>query len=535
MRRYSFLAIALLSAFPVISLFAANADQVAVREALRSMLFTVLVGWLVLLAMRLVTGEWSRATLLTAGFVVLFFTYGQTYDLVEGLTLGGVILGRHRWLFPVWGLAGVLWLYWVAIRGRRRSFAVTPLLAAGAVLVVLPLIPVAAQALSALRSVPALPAPVSAQLSPSAGTGLPDIYYIIVDGYGRSDVLKDLYGIDNSSFVDFLESRGFFVASEARSNYSKTVLSLASSVNMRYLNDVIQSQGVESTNRQPLIRMIQNSEVRRTLEAFGYRTVGFETGYPPTELTDASLYFAPTATASSDAAYTWAPRGVNEFEILLLQTTALRPAIDKFTEDQSLALALISQPYLTHRRRILFTLERLPEIARMDGRTFTFAHILVPHPPFVFGRDGEEIVPTQPFRLMDIGTYPRPEYIERYRDQLLYVNTLLEKTIDQVLSNSTSPPIIILQGDHGPGAYMDYRTPLTSNMRDRMSILNAYLVPPEVASHLYASITPVNSFRILLGGILGGGRPILPDESYFTLDDSRLYDMQLVSERATTD
>jgi hypothetical protein len=535
MRRQSFLAIALLTAFPVVSLFAANADQVAAREALRSLLVTVLGGWLVLLAMSRLAGDWSRATLLTAGFVVLFFTYGQVYDLVEGLTLGGVILGRHRWLFPVWGLAGGLWLYWVAIRGRHRSFAVTPLLAVGTVLVAIPLISVAAQALSALRSEPMLPAPVSAQLSPSPGTGLPDIYYIIVDGYGRSDVLKDLYGIDNSGFINFLESRGFFVASEARSNYSKTVLSLASSLNMRYLDDVIRSQGVDSTNRQPLIRMIQNSDVRRTLEAAGYGTVGFQTGYPPTELTDASLYFAPPADASSGAAFGWAPRGVNEFEILLLQTTALRPAIDKFTEDQSLTLALISQPYLIHRRRILFTLERLPEIARMDGRTFTFAHILVPHPPFVFGRDGEEVVPTQPFRLMDIGTYPRPEYIEHYRSQLLYVDTLLEKTIDQILSDSSTPPIIILQGDHGPGAYMDYQAPLTSNTRDRMSILNAYLVPPEIASHLYASITPVNSFRVLLDVLLGESRPLLPDESYFTLDDSRLYDMINVTDRARSD
>ncbi len=243
MRRHSFLTTALLTAFPVVSLFAANADQVAVRDALRSLLVTILLGWVVLVAMRWVTGEWSRASLLTAGFVVLFFTYGHVYDLVEGLTLGGVILGRHRWLFPVWGLAGVLWLYWVAIRGRSRRFAVTPLLAAGAVLVVLPVILLGARALSGLPSEPAPPAPVSARPSPSAATGLPDIYYIILDGYGRSDVLADLYGIDNTDFLRFLEQRGFYVAADARSNYSKTILSLASALNMQYLDEIVEIPG----------------------------------------------------------------------------------------------------------------------------------------------------------------------------------------------------------------------------------------------------------------------------------------------------
>lgn len=369
----------------------------------------------------------------------------------------------------------------------------------------------------------------------ASAEAFPDIYYVILDGYGRADVLADLYGIDSSDFVRFLEQRGFYVAADARSNYSKTILSLASALNMQYLDEIVNTQGVRSANRQPLIEMIQDSLVVQSLRSAGYHIVGFETGYPPTELTGADVYLSVPGGASSASPLEWAARGVNEFEILLLQTTAFRPALDEITEGQDLARSLISQPYRDHRRRVLFTLEQLPVVAQLQGPQFVFLHILVPHPPFVFGHNGEEIVQTRPFRLMDIEEYDPEEYTARYEDQLLSLNSLLRTSIEGILENSARPPIIILQGDHGPGAFMSYSKPLTSNMRDRMSILNAFLVPPQVASHLYASITPVNSFRVLLNVLLGESRPLLPDESYFTLDDSRLYNMINVTDRARSD
>jgi hypothetical protein len=535
MKRESFFAVALFAAFPVISLFAANADQASARQVPRSLLLSILAAWLLLALARLLTRDWARAAYLTAGFVLLFCSYGHVYSLVEGVSITGFNLGRHRYLAPLWGALAAGWAYGIGIRARRRSLNLTPLLAVAAVLLVSPLLPLAGPSLSSLRSQPAQPTLSPAQVSPPSGTSLPDIYYIIVDGYGRSDVLQDLYSLDNSDFVSFLERHGFYVAANARSNYSKTILSLASSLNMRYLDDIVQSQGPDSTDPRPLIALIQDSLVLRTLAASGCRTIAFETGYAPTELTHADTYLSPPPDNSGGVAAAWATRGVNEFEILLLETTVLRPVIDKYIQGQNVVRSLISQPYQDHRRRILFTLSELPKIADMDGCSFVFAHVLAPHPPFVFGRHGEELVPTRPFRLVDVDYYSRSEYIERYRDQLLFLDTQLESAIDGILQNSDQTPIIILQGDHGPGAYMDYTAPLTSNMRDRMSILNAYLVPPEVGTRLYPSVTPVNSFRVLFSELLAQSWPLLPDESYFTMNDTRRYDLIRVTDRAKTD
>ncbi len=333
------------------------------------------------------------------------------YDLVRQVEIAGVALGRHRYLVPLWIAAGLVWL-WVGLRlGSRVSLGW--MLALGALTVILPTSSLIVRAMrTTLAAGPEVTTDPSV-IEPASAEILPDIYYIILDGYGRSDVLADLYGIDNTEFLRFLEQQGFYVADDARCNYSKTILSLASALNMQYLDEIVESQGVHSADRQPLIDMIQDSLVARSLRTAGYQTVGFETGYPPTELADADVYLSDPGGASSASPLEWAARGVNEFEILLLQTTALRPALDKISEGQSLARSLISQPYRDHHRRVLFTLEQLPRVSQIQGPQFVFVHILVPHPPFVFGRNGEEVVQTRPFRLMDIEEYAPEEYTAR--------------------------------------------------------------------------------------------------------------------------
>ncbi len=58
----------------------------------------------------------------------------------------------------------------------------------------------------------------------------PDVYYIILDAYGRSDVLKDKVGYDNAGFIYFLKNKGFYVANCSLSNHNHTQLSVATSL-----------------------------------------------------------------------------------------------------------------------------------------------------------------------------------------------------------------------------------------------------------------------------------------------------------------
>jgi len=62
--------------------------------------------------------------------------------------------------------------------------------------------------------------------------------------------------------------------------------------------------------------------------------------------------------------------------------------------------------------------------------------------------------------------------------------------------NSSNPPIIILQGDHGPAFYTTSKIETTC-LSERTSILNAYYLPNLHINPLYEHITPVNSFRVI--------------------------------------
>jgi hypothetical protein len=176
--------------------------------------------------------------------------------------------------------------------------------------------------------------------------------------------------------------------------------------------------------------------------------------------------------------------------------------------------------------------DRLGETAVLPSPKFVFAHVIAPHPPFVFDADGNPVQPNRDFGIHDgvvFGT-TRAEYIAGYRDQLTYLNTRVLAAVDAILAGSTTTPIIIIQGDHGPGAYLEWDSVEDTCLRERHSILNAYLVPEEVRTELYDSITPINSFRVLFDTLFDSHFGTLPDKSYFSAW-KRPYDLIEVTNR----
>jgi hypothetical protein len=362
---------------------------------------------------------------------------------------------------------------------------------------------------------------------------LPDIYYIILDGYGREDVLRDMYGLDNSEFLSFLEDKGFYVAHDARSNYMQTLLSFASSLNMRYLDDIVASQGKDSEDHLPLRGPVAHSLVRKELAARGYRMVSFWSGYGSATIYDADIYLAPGEPEQAPLLY----GSFNEFDGLLLTSTMARALIDgRSLVNPSCINSPLEAPYLESRDRLLYTFDRLTDIPKWSGAYFVFAHLVSPHPPFVFGPNGETLCHASTYTIGDASAFPgtREEYIAGYRDQLIYLNKLVIRTVTQILRESDPAPIIILQADHGPGAYMNWASAENSNIRERLGILNAYYLPGGDGGLLYESISPVNSFRVIFNLYFGGEYELLGDESYFSTWEHP-YDLVNVTERVDSD
>ena len=484
-----------LAVYPILFLLAFNVVHIAPSQAVRPLIISLSVTAVLLLLFGGLTKNWRQGGLTVSLFLLLFFSYGHVY---RALNQSGSILANHIILGSLWLLvftAGFL-LKWRISNTKPITRALNIITA---VLLIYPLYTIGLFFLqSGGDGIVEKESPLAAYQSTSqiAPNELPDVYYIIVDGYGRSDVLQELYGYDNSEFIRFLEDRGFYVAEKGRSNYLQTSLSLASSLNLDYLDELTVNE--QSQDITPLVNLIQDSEVRSFLEAQGYQTVAFETGYPPTTLSDADTFIP------------YNPDLVNDLENLLLIGSATAALGDR--------LNILFNPFLCEVRRgnINNIFAALKNIPSLNATTFTFTHIMSPHPPFVFGANGEAVNRGGCLGLDGDHFEGTPdEYRDGYGQQAAYISQRLEETLDFILNNSATPPIIILQGDHGPAMTLDWESIDNSCMRERSSILNAYYFP-KGSELLYDSITPVNSFRLLFNANFDTELPLLEDRTYFS-------------------
>ena len=185
-----------------------------------------------------------------------------------------------------------------------------------------------------------------------------------------------------------------------------------------------------------------------------------------------------------------------------------------------------------HRERVLYVLNRLPEVAALKSPKFVFVHIVSPHNPFVFGPDGEPVNPRdlnkRIQKLWTTGIDPK-RFRRFYRDQVTYLNKRMQGVIEQILARSERPPVIILQGDHGPWSQFDNGKHTDACIKERFAILNAYHLPGDGQTELYPDISPVNSFRIVLNRYFGQDFELLEDRCWFSMADS-LYRLREVTD-----
>ncbi len=468
-----------LAAFPVLSLAGHNIQEIFVNAIVRPLLASLLLAVIVYSLAYFVTRDIHRSALMSSIILVLFFAYGQFYAAVEDMSVLGMAVFRHRTLIPLIGLVGCI-VVWGAMRVKNPDSFAYPGNLISMFLLIFPLFTisshVARQSIANRVDRTATAAP-----SISLDGNSPDIYYIILDAYGREDILREQYGFDNSPFTTALRERGFYVADCSQTNYGFTEYSLASSLNHDYL-DVL--GGMDNNSR---VALIKRGAVRSFFEGLGYEIIAFPTGWASTEWRDADIFYDYGDTFTT----------LSEFEKLLMDTTMLRVQSDfnrSSVQDVSKKDA--------RRMRVFSALEKLKLIPVRDGHTFVFAHLVIPHPPYSFGPDGEWVS-------FNDGASVE-ERTKAYTDQVLFINREILEVVDAILSGSESPPVMIIQGDHGP------LPDIAFSGAEKMPILNAYYLPgADSQKMLYPSITPVNTFRVVLNSHFDQNLPLLEDVSYY--------------------
>jgi sulfatase-like protein len=498
----------LLALLPVLSMYAASVGQGQGQELLVVAAMALLAVSALFIVAALVFRDLAKAALIVSMFVVLFVFYNAVADRIEFWHIGGWRFGRQRYLL----LASYASLALVGIalyRTRRSLDALTgfaTVAAAGMLLV-----PVATIVPSYLVSrVAAASRVVPSDLARSSRTPqpLPDIYYLVFDRYGAGTTIQRAYGYDNQEFDRYLTAKGFFIASSSRSNYLKTALSLASSLNLTLLDADGIRQPRDATDWAPLYEMLANHRLGRFLKAQGYTYVHAGSWWWPTRKN-------PNASRNINA-YPFTPRPL----MVLLNSRLVAPITQT-----------IASPWLDDHRqqwsRVNRDLAELAAVPAEPGPKFVFAHVLAPHPPYVFNRDGSFLPADEAGR-----NDPRQSYV----NQLIATNRKIVALIDRILAASATPPIIVLQGDEGPypdGTTSDafnWHTATRAQLVEKTGILNAYFLPGGRGRSLHASITPVNSFRVILNEYFGTTLPLLPDRTYAHETNDHPYDFTDVTD-----
>jgi hypothetical protein len=482
------------AAYPVLALLGSNIREVKSDVVYRPLLISFLFATLLFCVARLILRERTKAALVTTLFMFVFFTYGHVYEIAQHyygylIYLGGphVALSILSFVILLLGTRHIL-------RAKDHTNLIQALTLIGAFLTIYPLVQIGIF-YSQKESVPI---PVKAQSQTSRG---PDIYYIILDGYSRQDTIRALGG-DNADFIKELEATGFYVASCSRSNYRGTLLSLTSSLNLDYIYNAIPHNGPSDANLEPIYHALQYSKVRATLEEQGYKIISFKTGYEWDEWRDADQFLYPPLEETP-----FLYPAIQPFEYLYLQTTALRPLLQKGF--------LAKERFIEHYNRVNYMLDELPKVASQPGPKFVYAHFMAPHAPFIYLPDGS-INPDYNYYITEAGIGADDEHIRvGYLNNVQYISKQILPVLQQVIANSDQPPIIIVQGDHG---YVDEER--------KYNNLNAYYFPGDAKQSLYPTLTPVNTFRLILKEYFGMDYDLRDDKSIST-DPGRPYRQRL--------
>ncbi len=178
----------------------------------------------------------------------------------------------------------------------------------------------------------------------------------------------------------------------------------------------------------------------------------------------------------------------------------------------------LKDPENLQKEIVLSAFEWLEEIPDIPGPKFVFAHIVSPHRPYFFGsynRSSSDELALFTFADTNTSSAWRKD-VPRYSSQVAYVNSRIEAIIETIISAADTPPIIIIQGDHGPELGLDWNDPEDVAIRSRVSILNAYYLPDDCVKDLYENISPVNSFRVVFNCRFSSELDYLEDVTYFS-------------------
>lgn len=434
----------------------------------------------------------ARLSIFIGAMSAWFFSYLPISHVLAGW---GIDLGRPR--LVIWLIAAILLAVAVLRVGKVRELTI------GAIVVALAMMfaPAAQLAAYYAQSVTeARMAVTGASIGARDAKRRPNVYWFVLDGYLRADVLMKQTGYDNTPFLEALKRRGFRVGSQSLSNHHSTMRSLSTTLSMDYYLPV--NEKLHPTMWTAKLQGF-NPVVER-FKSHGYRYVHAESG---------SINLKTRCGGNEDRCVTGPDRGglgLSEAEVGLLKLTPFFPVIRRLYPD-------LLNMELADVRDVVKALGE-----QRDEPFFVFAHVLSPHTP---NRYNKNCTRREHLEWNLVDKYLNPKVVEGYLIDITCLNKELLEGIDTILARDISDPLIIIQADHG--APVNEPRSLERNLLVEFAILNVTRFPTGCGEQFHPSVSAVNTFRMVFSCIEEESLSLLPDRHFVRNEDGLLNEVKV--------
>ncbi len=459
--------------------------------ALRYLVYYLLLSITIFSIAFLLFKNSAKAGILTILFLIFFFFYGSIHDFLKGLRLPSFLVS-YTFIFS---LTLILFIFLI-VRLRKKNVPVKANRFFLYLFMLFCLLETGTTIYYIFSNKIKKTDPGGNNASPNLNLAIkdkkqmPDIFFIVIDEYTSSKALKKYHNFDNSQLDSALLNAGFYISTNSQSNYNATSFSIGSTFNLQYFNKDFEKT---PNNTFSLLRgayAFKNSILPGLLERNGYDIINHGLLDIKNHPVTVQLVFEPFEAETMYHETLW---GRIKRDIYWNITVRLpgyrktRPADKDFI----------------NRNNINYT-NFLRELSKeADKPKFVYGHLLIPHRPAYVDRNGHP-------RMVSDQDVTDKNSDELYIEQVRFVNTWIDSLAKAASTTArTRPLVLIIEGDHG-NRYAEWGRPIREK---QFMNLNTYYFSDRDYSMLYDSISPVNSFRVILNKYFQAGLPLLKDST----------------------
>lgn len=490
----------LLSSYPIAILYTSNYQNTTLLMYIIPLAIVYLVTFLLYIFIFYFfrTKHLANVYLYSSVFSIWLFIYGIVNEKLVSIDNSFLnIIGGNRFLLPISVILFVLLLLLLKQKKKEHIVFNNFLIIYLVFLNIYPIVYFIYKELIVIKN--PLVVTVFDKQKIESKIDLPNVYYLVLDGYCSSNTLKKLFNFNNSNFNSELERIGFKINNEAHSNYSATIFSIASALNLDYIQNI----NNDNLYQIDLHNLISENSVSNLFKKNGYKYYLFDSGFGlkkkyanDEELIKTSSIILPSLFSTSD----------NDLYSTFINNSFLKVLNSSFFSRISLK---------NYSLKVLNVFQKLPLLSARKEKKFVFAHIISPHPPFLFDEFGVSSAYGN-----DIQGKLWDEKL--YFSQLKFINHKVIEMVNQIIINDKGNKIIIIQGDHGSRIFPENGN-FQKNQKwveERFSIFNAIYTSNALS---YGNKlkkewnkSPVNSFRQVFNNIFNSNFQLLPDNIFYS-------------------